>query len=57
MLRGIHIGYWGMRLKRMIDQEETEPKCAYDAARSWKSSAVRKSIYARMLFLEERKAG
>ena len=50
MLRGLDIVFWCMKLKRIIDQEETEQKVAWDTACSWKSSTVGKSNYASMLF-------
>lgn len=54
-LRKMYTVYWNMKLKRLIGQEETEPKVAWDRACGWKSSLGR-SAYARMLGFEERKA-
>lgn len=52
----MHTLYHGMKLKRIIGQEETEPKVAWDRAHNWKSSTAGKSMYASMLFVDEKES-
>lgn len=56
MLRGKASKILGMKLRRMLDREETEPKVAQDRACIWKSSTEGKSTYtSRLCFFEEKK--
>lgn len=43
-----------MKLKRMIDRKETEPKVAWDSTCGWKSGPGR-SVYASMLIVRKGK--
>lgn len=43
-----------MKLKRVIDQKETEPKVAWDSTCGWKSGP-RRSVYASMLIVRKGK--
>jgi hypothetical protein len=54
MFRKIYTVYWRIKLKRMIDLKETEPKVAWDSTCVWKSGPGR-SVYASMLILRKGK--